>query len=225
MSYWDTAVERASRQFSAAQFEAAAYRLLTEQVLYASDQRSRVSYRLVEQFEREYKAALAPFGIRLSVNRAQFYACAIPTHEKVFATTTEQTLLALVLRKLHDESARLGQFSDHGEVACDLIELTQRYQQLTQRELPSGGKLESLLQTMQRWGIARTVEQAQTAPSSGVEQPYEVMIRPAIVEILGEAALEQLALHRKHPTPQEEQPLAHDVERVGDDSETPEIAP
>ena len=218
MSYWDNLSEKSLSSFTPAQFEAAAYRLVSEQAIYWSDIRSRVIYRVIEQFEREFKSVLAPLGVQVAVNRQLRYAYAIPTHEKISTASTEQTLLALVLRKIHDESARMGQFNSDGEVACDLIELTQKYQQLVNRELATGGRLEALLQTMGRWGIAKTVSDTTDSDSTVVAQPYVVMIRPAIVEILGETALRKLALHQQHRAPSGE--LDVNESGVGEDPTT-----
>ena len=119
----------------------------------------------------------------------------MPRHPKAGTASAAQTLLALVLRSIYDESARIGQFTDDGEVVCDLVELDEKYRLMTGRELPAKGELEALLRTMKRWGIAKRsdehVSDAIGEPTS--TQPYAVLIRPAIVDVLGEAALQRLA--------------------------------
>jgi hypothetical protein len=192
--YWESVADRTQGIYLEEQFETAAYRLVSEQVLYAADSRSRIAYSLVEQFEREFKPALAPLGIKLVVNRQLRYACALPTHAKASVATTDQTLLALVLRLIYDESARIGQLNDEGEVTCDLVELDEKYLRATGRLMPAGGRLEEGMRTMRRWGIVRVSREDLSAASTGVEQPYVVLIRPAIADVLGESALLRLAL-------------------------------
>lgn len=194
MGYWDTTADRTQGTYTPDQFEAAAYRLVAEQVLYAADLKSRVHYALVEQFERDFKQALSAMGIGLHVNRQLRYACALAQHMKAAPATTEQTLFALVLRKIYDESARVGQLSDEGEVTCDLVELDEKYKLATRREMPVGGRLDDLLRTMKRWGIARASREDSLGQPDVGDQPYLVMIRPAIADILGEGALLRLAL-------------------------------
>lgn len=196
MAQWTLLTERTQGTYTADQFEAAAYRLLSEQVLYAADRRSRVAYALVEQFEREFAQVLAPFGVKLRVNRQLRYACATPSHEKSTPASEEQTLLALVLRKVYDEAARMGEMNDDGEVVCDLVALEEKYRQDTGRALAKSTKLEQLLSTLKRWGIARTSEEDETGRHD-VDQPFVVVIRPAIADVLGEQALLRLALWGK----------------------------
>ena len=74
---------------------------------------------------------------------------------KVQHSTVAQTLLALVLRKIYDESANGGHLDDDGEVQCDLVELGEKYRLATQRDLPGKGELDALLGVLKRWGIAR----------------------------------------------------------------------
>lgn len=192
--HWESAAEKTHGIATAEQFETAAYRLVTEQVLYAADLRSRVAYGLVEQFERDFRMVLDPLGVMVKVNRQLRYAYALPTHEKVSVATTEHTLLALMLRKIYDESAQAGQFNDEGEVLCDLIELEEKFRLATQRDLPTGGRLEEAMRTMKRWGIAKISREDNPTEVDVADQPYVVVIRPAIADLLGEAALQRLAL-------------------------------
>ena len=104
-----------------------------------------------------------------------------------------QTLLALVLRQIFDEETRNGHHDEHGEVACDLVTLAVKYQQITGRELESGGKLLTLLQWMRRWGLARLVDDDGDYAGAELHQPYAVIIRPGSAEVLGESALLQRA--------------------------------
>ncbi len=192
--HWELAAEKTQGLATAEQFETAAYRLVTEQVLYAADLRSRVAYSLIEQFERDFRTVLDPLGVMVKVNRQLRYAYALPSHEKVSVASTEHTLLALVLRKIYDESAQAGQFNDEGEVLCDLIELEEKFRLATRRDLPTGGRLEEAMRPMRRWGIAKISHEDKATELPTADQPYVVVIRPAIADLLGEAALQRLTL-------------------------------
>lgn len=193
MSFWTNAEEATNGVVREEDFEAIAYRLISEQVLYQADRRSRVAYGLVRDFDAEFKRALAPLGIVLKFNSNLRYICAIPTHTRQPASV-EQTLLALVLRKIHEEEFRIANHNEDGEVECDLVTLGIKYRQSTGgRELPSGNRLLTLMASMRRWGIARSETDERSLVIETVEQPYVVIIRPGILEVLGEAALERLA--------------------------------
>lgn len=195
MSFWTNAVEATRNAATEDDFEAAANRLITEQVLYAADRSSKVAYGLIRDFEREFKRALDPLGYVVRVNSQLRYACAIPKHMKNSPVSVDQTLLALVLRKIFDEETRSGHHDENGDVACDLVTLEVKYRQTTGgRELASGGKLATLLQWMRRWGIARIEDDEGSQAGHEGDQPYTVIIRPGIAEVLGEAALARIAL-------------------------------
>lgn len=195
MSFWANAVEGTRNVVTEDDFEAAANRLVTEQVLYAADRGSKVAYGLIRDFERDFKRALEPLGYAVRVNSQLRYACAIPKHAKSSPVTVEQTLLALVLRKIFDEETRNGHHDENGEVACDLVTLEVKYKQTTGgRELATGGKLAALMQWMRRWGVARVSDEEGDQLGHYADQPYMVIIRPGIAEVLGEAALTRIAL-------------------------------
>ena len=195
MSFWANAVEATKNVVTEDEFEAAANRLVTEQVLYAADRGSKVAYGLIREFEREFKRALEPLGYVVRVNSQLRYACAIPKHSKTSPVSVDQTLLALVLRKIFDEETRSGHHDENGEVACDLVTLEVKYKQFTGgRELATGGKLAALMQWMRRWGLARIADEEGDQPGLDADQPYVVIIRPGIAEVLGEAALARIAL-------------------------------
>lgn len=195
MSFWANAAEATKNAVTEDDFEAAANRLVTEQVLYAADRGSKVAYGLIRDFEREFKRALEPLGYVVRVNSQLRYACAIPNHAKTSSVTVDQTLLALVLRKIFDEETRSGHHDENGEVACDLVTLEVKYKQTTDgRELATGGKLIALMQWMRRWGIARVSDGDGDQIGHDTDQPYVVIIRPGIADVLGEAALARIAL-------------------------------
>jgi hypothetical protein len=201
MGFWSTAAEASGNVVTEDDFEAAASRLITEQVLYAADRGSKVAYGLVRDFEREFKRALEPLGYALRVNSQLRYACAVPRHVKNSPVTVDQTLLALVLRKIFDEETRNGHHDENGEVTCDLVTLQVKFEQTTGgRELPTGGKLAALMQWMRRWGIARVLDDAGDQAVLDADQPYVVVVRPGIADVLGEAALTRIALFTRSDT-------------------------
>jgi hypothetical protein len=216
--YWENVAGRTDGQYTADEFQSTASRLLMEQVLYHADRGSRVAYGMVEGFERDFKHVLSQVGVGLIVNRQLRYACAIPDNGKAGTATVNQTLLALVLRRIYDEQARVGQQNDDGEVACDLVELVEKYRMMVKRELPGRGELDALLKMLRRWGLVRKVEDAQEAGLPGMqEQPYVLMIRPAIVDMLGETAIAKLAQF-DGTAPQEEAGDEDDDNDAGEDT-------
>src|SRR3569623_206773 len=195
MGFWTDAAEATKNVVTEDDFEAAANRLVAEQVLYATDRGSKVAYGLIRDFERECKRALQPLGYYARANSQLRYACAIPKHARTSPVTVDQTLLALVLRKIFDEETRAGHHDENGEVVCDLITLEVKYKQMTGgRELATGGKLAALMQWMRRWGLARVSDEDSNQFGQDADQPYVVIIRPGIAEVLGEAALARIAL-------------------------------
>jgi len=198
-SFWEPAATRSNGIYTTDDFESAAYRLMAEQVLYHADRNSRVAYSLIDQYEHEFKRALLPFAIRLLVNRTARYACALPTHAKFSVASVQQTLFALVLRGAFDDSARLGDLTPDGEVWCDLIEFSEKYRLMIGRELPGKGEFDVLFQTARRWGMVRRVDEAELTSSmmaSSDGSNFTMAIRPAIIDLLGETALQRLALWR-----------------------------
>ena len=194
-NYWEDLASRLDGIYTSEDFETAAYRLVAEQVIYHADRNSRVSYAVIEQYEREFDKVLAPMGVSISTNRQLRYIAAIPRHARASTATVAQTLFALVLRGLYEEGARSGQFTEDGEVMCDYIELQEKYRLMTGRDLPPKGELDALLRTARRWGIARRLEEDEGMELTPLQEQSAggIAIRPAIVDVLGEAALMRLA--------------------------------
>ena len=214
--FWESVATRSNGIYTTDEFELAAYRLMAEQVLYHSDRSSRVAYTLVDQYEHDFKRALLPFGIRLFVNRTARYVFALPVHAKSSVASVQQTLFALVLRGVFDDSARLGDLTPDGEVWCDLIEFSEKYRLMIGREFPGKGEFDTIFQAARRWGLVRRVDEAElssSADSSSDGANFTMAIRPAIVDLLGEAALQRLALW--HDTASTEEGASSD----GDESE------
>lgn len=189
---WSVLSQLSNGTYAVADFERAAYRLVTEQVLYASERGTRTAYHLVEDHFDDYVAALAPLGIRLERNAHYRYVVALPAHAEGVPVTLEETLLLLVLRQRYDEAARQGNIEELGEVVVELPELQEAYQALIARPMPEVGTLRALARTARRWGVARLVESESDDP-----QPFHLRVRPAIVDIVGETWLQRLDQHNR----------------------------
>ena len=187
---WTTLSQLTNGTFVEQDFERAAWRLVTEQVLYATDHRSRVAYHLVEEFLDDFAAALAPLGIRLERNAAHRYIIALPRHGEGTPVRLDETLFLLVLRQRYDEAIRQGRVEEHGEVVVELPDLQEAWPALTGRPMPDIGTLRMLAATLRRWGCCRLVE-----GEGDALQPFHLMVRPAIVDIVGEQWLQRLDQH------------------------------
>lgn len=211
-SYWADLASRLDGIYEAEDFETAAYRLVSEQVLYHSDRNSRTSYGIVEHYEKEFHKVLAPLGIVLHVNRQIRYAVALPEHARQSSATVSQTLFVLVLRGLYEKGARGGDLTEEGsEFMVGFVELQEHYRIMTGRELPPRAELESLLRQARRWGIARKIDE-DSHDFLNDNLQGGIAIRPAIVEVLGEQALIRLGQWQafSDQQPQSEEPASRD---------------
>jgi hypothetical protein len=192
--YWDRILE-GQKTYVAEDFESAALRLVTEQVLYASDPASRVAYSLVATYQRAFSDALDALGLEITVRADKGYACALPrgrTRAPFPRANLDETLFALVLRKIYDTHIMAADINDKSEVECPIEEFVEAYRLATGREPPTSvGGLRALLRQGARWGIAREGD----AQFDG--QPFTIVIRPAIVDLLGEGPLHRLAAYAR----------------------------
>ena len=184
---WTTLSQASNGLYTVEDFERAAYRLVSEQVLYASDRGTRSAYRLVEAHLDDFAAVLAPLGVRLARNPHYRYIVALADHAEGAAVSLDETLLLLVLRQRYDLAIREGRIEEQGEVLVELPELQEAYPALIGRPMPEVGSLRALARTLKRWGLARLVESEPDDP-----QPFHLEIRPAIVDIVGEQWLQRL---------------------------------
>lgn len=225
MSYWENLLKRQGddlgKEYTEADFETSAYRLITEQVLYYEDRSSRVAYHLVDRFENDFANVLEPLGVTVRVNRQLRYACGLPRNGRPGSAPKAITLLALFLRKIYDELTRHGSMNDHGEVVCDEVELESAYRLTAQMDMPTKGELDAMLRTLKRWGLARKLEAADLPSDSAAgEVPFGIVIRPAIVDLLGETAIDRLGRFAEARTPLASGP--GNVAEDGDASQTTE---
>ncbi|TAA19942.1 DUF4194 domain-containing protein [Pseudoxanthomonas winnipegensis] len=186
MSHWERLAAQ-SQTYAESDYQKAGYRLVMEQILYASDQRSRLAYELVVKHRKDYDTLLAQLGMTITHNPHMGYVVATPNQYVADKMRLTETRLALVLRRLYDDKMHATEIVA-GEAFVDMIELERAYKDLLNRELPAKAALEEQLQALKRYGIARLEETRD-------EQRLQVVIRPGIVDVLGETALLQLAAH------------------------------
>lgn len=210
---WNTLSQLSNGVYAVQDFERTAYRLVVEQVLYASDRNTRLAYHLVEDHYDDFVAALAPLGIRLERNAHHRYIVALPVHGEGVPVSLAETLLLLVLRQRYDEAMRQGLVEDEGVVTVELPELQEAYAALVGRPMPDTGALRELARTLRRWGVARLVD----AEHDDV-QPFHLQVRPAIVDIVGEHWLQRLDQHNRDDDPAQAD-ADGDVEAAAEDDD------
>lgn len=186
MSHWERLAAQSQTHIES-DYQKAGYRLVMEQVLYARDARSRVAYELIVKHRKDYDALLAQLGMTITHNPHMGYLVATPNQYVSEKMRLAETRLALVLRRLYDDRMHATEIVA-GEAFVDMIELERAYKDLLNRELPAKALLEDQLQALKRYGIVRLEETRD-------EQRLQVVIRPGIVDVLGETALLQLAAH------------------------------
>ena len=186
MSHWERLAVQ-SQTHVESDYQKAGYRLVMEQVLYAGDPRSRIAYELIVRHRKSYDELLAQLGMSIVHNLHMGYVVATPSQYVADKMRLSETRLALVLRRLYDDKMHATEIVA-GEAFIDMIELERAYKDLLNRELPATAVLNEQLQAMKRYGIARLQD-------TNDEQRQQVVIRPGIVDVLGETALLQLAAH------------------------------
>lgn len=187
MITWERLAEQSQGTYDVTNYQQAAYRLMTEQVIYATDRGSRAAYDLLVKHLPLYVELLERFGVSMIHNAYHSYVAAVPTIRVAEKMRIVETRLALVLRWLYDQKMHAADITD-GEAFIGLEELGLAYKDKLGRELPDRGELRDLATCMKRCGIARIED-----PDDG--QPFQIVVRPGIVEVLGETALLQLAAH------------------------------
>ncbi len=194
MSQWERLAAQ-NQIYAESDYQKAGYRLVMEQVLYAGDPRCRLAYELIVRHRKEYDVLLAQLGMTITHNPHMGYVVATPSQYVADKMRLSETRLALVLRRLYDDKMHATEIIA-GEAFIDMIELERAYKDLLNRELPATSVLNEQLQAMKRYGIARLEETRD-------EQRQQVVIRPGIVDVLGETALLQLAAHANAPEEEE----------------------
>ncbi|HHA2536033.1 TPA: DUF4194 domain-containing protein [Stenotrophomonas maltophilia] len=175
----------------------AGYRLVMEQVIYGSDLRSRTTYEILVKFLASYRELLGSLGMTVIHNPHMSYVVAVPNPYVAEKMRLSETRLALVLRSLYNDKMYATEIIA-GEAHVTIHDLETAYKDLMGKELPDTAHLRETLAALKRYGLLR-LEDAHD------EQPFTVIVRPGIVDVLGETALLQLAAHAPTSTDEEEE--------------------
>ena len=178
-SRWDKLVDKDSR-YVVEDYERAAYRVITHQLLSVADPFTRKDYYLVAENLREFQQLFEAFGITLRHNPQ--YRCVIGQPRHVLnqnRASKAVTLLVLVLADLYHRARFNGEEGDFGEVYVELPELQEAYQGQIGEDFPKSAELNALFDDIERWGIARRWRK-----DMDEAQPFRVLIQPAIADIV-----------------------------------------
>jgi hypothetical protein len=188
---WETLSDR-SKIYEPADFERAAYRLFTSQVLTAAEPTTRKDYHLVADHVAEFQQAFAPFNVELRHNAQFQYLVARPRHVlRQRMASKAESLFVLVLADLYHRVRFQGQEDDFGQAPVDLEQLGEAYKTLAGRDIPGATELRQLLAAAERWGIARRED------TPGELNAFRVQITPVIAELVTSDWLDHLAALRK----------------------------
>jgi hypothetical protein len=209
---WDRLAEQ-SRLYMVDDYERAAYRLVTAQVLSANEQSTRKDYHLIAENLREFRQALEPLGIAIRHSAEYRYVVAQPKHVLSKNKASKSvTLMVLVLADIYHRIRSAGQQGEYGEAIVELPDVQEAYQGLTGMDFPSKGEMRELMGEIERWGVIRTTD-SENDPT----QPYSIMLHPAIADVLTKEWLGQLeGLRKKSGQEEEEDEMDDDSEEASD---------
>lgn len=183
MKNWEALAERSGR-YAAADFQMAAYALMTQQALYAADARQRTAYHLIKDHLTHYREVFELFGVDIIDEGADQYLVAVPRSQRLSQLSTEMTLLILTLAQVYRQQVMRGEL-DGDRAVITIEELRSAYRAMSGRELTGeSGSLRQLLIQTQRMGMARTVD-----AEVGSGQPFDVAVLPAIKSLVSESVL------------------------------------
>lgn len=197
MANWERLATHSNGLYEEQDYQQAAYRLMMEQVVYAGDRGGRQPYELITRHLGAFRDVFEQFGMTITHNPHHGYVVAIPRHAFGARMRLEETRLALLLRRVYDDRINAVEVVG-GEAFVTLEELEQLYKDLLGRQLPDRGEMRDLVRSLKRNGMAREIETAD-------DQPFQIAIRPAITDILGQTALLQLAAYGVDPEVVEEE--------------------
>ena len=187
MKSWEQLAER-SGMYSAADFQQAAYSLMVQQVLYASEQRHRTTYHLIKEHLTHFREAFDLFGVDVFDEPADQYIAAVPRNQRQSLLSTDVTLMILTLAQVYRQQMTRGEI-DGDRAVITIEELRGAYKDLSGRELPSdSGSLKQLLLQTHRMGMSRMVD-----PEPGSAQPFDIAVLPGIKSLVSEATLMRFA--------------------------------
>lgn len=190
--HWDKALSR-DTMYEEQDYEQAAYRLVTHQVLSASDRATRKDYGIVSRNFNEFEQAVRPFGVELLHDTNYQYIVARPRHVLTQQRASkEETLLLLVLASIHHRVRFEGREEANGETFVELPDLQEHYEKETGRDFPSPGDFRPLMIKFKRWGIAAFEDRDEVRG-----QLAKVRVHPAIGDLLRKEYLSHLESFRK----------------------------
>lgn len=211
---WKRIVE-SQKAYGESDFQRAAMRLVTEQILYQSNMRQRSDHDLVVAYEKEFAEALELLGCKLDVNPNYRYVAATPTQVEASKFTLNQTLLALVLASLYDHHMRSGTLRK-GVAEVSIPELEAAFKESTRRDLPMRPQSElfDLLDVAKRWGIARA---ARSDEAEGAEWYVEIL--PGVTSLVTQNWIASLKAHAESLIDPLAVPLTAGGDRPADESD------
>ncbi|TPG04125.1 DUF4194 domain-containing protein [Rhodanobacter glycinis] len=187
MANWDRIAEQSNGMYVASDYQQAAYKLMMEQTIYAGDRSGRIPFELITRHLGSFRDVFEQFGMSITHNPHHGYVVAIPKHAFGARMRLEETRLALLLRRIYDDRVNALEVVD-GEAFVTMIDLEQDYRKYFARAMPDRADIRGLIRSLKRNGMAREIDAED-------DQPFQIVIRPAITDILGETALLQLAAY------------------------------
>ncbi len=161
-------------------FKRVALSLVCGQVLYFANPQQRTAYQLVRAHRQAFEEVLEHLGLRLGVDDMYRMVFVVPEIDLDRPVPQDESLLALVLRQIHDEKSSRGE-SEAGTVTVSIGDLYSTYQRLTGRELPKRGEgkeRQALFDALRRYGIMRE------EPDPESESGPNIRILPGITALL-----------------------------------------
>lgn len=174
--------------YTAEDFANALYQIITEQVLYHSNQNQRVAYNIIKDHLTVYKEAAAIAGCELYASPDYAFVAAVPRGQRKVMVSRADTLMILVLRKLYHERMRRGEL-EKGSAVVTIEELQATYKALTSFDLDaSQTELRETIRRLKRFGMAK-----EQKVEEGDIQPFNIEILPGIAYLVNEATMQRLA--------------------------------
>ena len=189
MQHWENLASKSDCPYKANDFKLAAYTLMSQQAVYASERLHALSYRIASEYLGAFQGAFSLFGMEVIHDATEQYVVAIPRLERRTTLSLDMTLMVLTLRQVFHETSMRGE-TEAGAAVTTIEELGAAHEALTGRQMTSDASdLRGLLEQAKRMGMVRLIE-----ADDGV-QPYDIKIMPAITRMVDENVLMRLAGH------------------------------
>lgn len=188
-SVWNRIAEASEGTVTVEDLEKAATRLDTYQVIHEKDHGSRHAYELVVRYLSAFRNVFEPFGRQLLHRPHHGYVVLMARHRVGPRMRLFDTRMAVILRRLYDDKMQRADI-ENGEIVCEVVEIQQAWQEHLNIEWRfKQSEVEDSLRTLRRHGIV------QQRPTGDPSNPFVVVVRPAIEDVIGEVALHQLAAY------------------------------